>query len=160
MNGKFSDVLEFIKKFDKVIIAYVIFIFSQLGIVLAIGVKSKVEMLGIISSGVIAGILVAIITRKNRISFIAQNRRIQGRTLYIFQTGIYNITNAIEEYYSFKDLEDIRVCGENIILNFEIGEVIVVRKDIFENNKEYFIAIEEEINKAMGMNIEKVASAN
>lgn len=160
INEKFSDLLSFVRKFDKVIIAYVIFIFFKLGMVLAFEVPSRVEGLVIVGAGVIAGIVVAITTRKNRINFGVQGRAQQGRQLYVFQTGIYNVTDAIEEYYSFKDIESIKVCGDDIVLNFEIGEIIVIKKDIFENNREYFIAIEAGINAAMDIEIGKVASVN
>ncbi|MGL5069256.1 MAG: hypothetical protein ACRC6T_15845 [Sarcina sp.] len=160
IEEQFADLLNFVRKFDKVIIAFVIFIFFKLSTVLAFEVRSKTEGLIIVGAGIVAGIFVAITTRKNRINFGVQGTGAQGRQLYVFETGIYNVTDAIEEYYSFKDIESVKVFGSDIVLNFEIGEIIVIKKDIFENNKEYFVAIEADINAAMGLKIEKVASVN
>ena len=160
VNENFSELLDFIKRFDKVIIAYVIYIFFRLGAVLSLRIPNKVAALSVIGGGIGAGVFVAMFTKKTRIDFGGGNSNAVNRLLYVFQTGIYNVTNSIEAYYSFKDLESIKVLENDIILNFEIGEVIVIKKDIFENNKEYFIGIEEKINKAMGMDIEKVASVN
>lgn len=159
-NENFKDLLEFIKRFDKVIIAYVIFIFFKLGAVLALGVPNKIGALSVIAAGIGAGVFVALYTRKTRINFGGRSLNEVSRYLYLFETGIYNVTDSIEEYYSFKDLASIKVYGDDIVLNFEIGEVIVIKKDIFENNREYFINIEDQIEEAMCGEIEKVASVN
>ncbi|MGL4654274.1 MAG: hypothetical protein ACRCWM_00080 [Sarcina sp.] len=160
VNENFGDLLDFIKRFDKVIFAYVVYIFFKLGAVLSLGVSNKIAELAIVGVGILAGVFVAMYTRKTRITFGGRSLNEISRYLYLFETGIYNVTDSIEEYYSFKDLASIKVYGDDIVLNFEIGEVIVIKKDIFENHKEYFVNIESQIEEAMGHKIEKVASVN